>query len=106
MAAVESRELVGAAHSPRITQMRRGREPHDEREQKAEQNLEDARTIAEGSTASAVALDAGRRFTESCERPRRPGAAMLIRTYLMLARNRMLGGARQFQRTLACRLVA
>jgi len=65
MAAVESRELVGAAHSPRITQMRRGREPHDEREQKAEQHLEDARTIAEGSTASAVALDAGRRFTES-----------------------------------------
>src|SRR5574338_205805 len=68
MAAVESRELVGAAHSVRMTQMRRGCEPHTEREQKAEQHLEDARTIAEGSTASAFALDAGRRFTESCER--------------------------------------
>jgi len=32
--------------------------------------------------------------------PEATGAAMLIRTYLMLARNRMLGGARQFQRTL------
>ena len=43
MAAVESRELVGAAHSFRITQVRRGREPHNEREQKAEQHLETAR---------------------------------------------------------------
>ena len=70
MAAVESRELVGAAHSFRITQVRRGREPHNEREQKAEQHLE-GRVDQLMMTLRQVhfALDAGRRFTEeSCER--------------------------------------
>ena len=68
MAAVESRELVGAAHSLRTTQMRRGHEPQPEREQKAEQHLEDAWIIQILRRQVRVALDEGRRFTESCER--------------------------------------
>ena len=66
MAAVESRELVGAAHSHRISQMRRGHESQREREQKAEQHLEDARIIQIRRRQVRVALDEGRRFTESC----------------------------------------
>jgi hypothetical protein len=68
MAAVESRELVGAAHSNRISQMRRDHESQREREQKAEQHLEDAWIIQILRRQVRVALDKGRRFTESCER--------------------------------------
>ena len=42
MAAVESRELVGAANSFAPPKCAEARGPHSEREQKAEQHLEDA----------------------------------------------------------------
>ena len=41
MAAAESRELVGAAHSHRTPKCAETSVSHDEREQKAEQQLED-----------------------------------------------------------------
>ena len=80
MAAVESRELVGAAHSLRTTQMRRGHEPQPEREQKAEQHLEDAQTIQSLRRQVRVALDAGRRITEAAKehiRMRAPRASSI-----------------------------
>jgi hypothetical protein len=40
MAAVESRELVGAVHSNRTPKCAETNASHDEREQKAEQQLE------------------------------------------------------------------
>lgn len=53
MAAVESRELVGAAYSFAPPKCAEARGPHSEREQKAEQHLEDARAFRIPSTASA-----------------------------------------------------
>jgi hypothetical protein len=41
MAAVESRKLVGAAHSNRTPKCAEAAGPHTEREQKAEQQLDD-----------------------------------------------------------------
>ena len=67
MAAVESRELVGAADSFAPPKCAEAYGPHTEREQKAEQQLEDARTFDFFLRQVHVALDAGRRFTESCK---------------------------------------
>lgn len=67
MAAVESRELVGAAYSFAPPKCAEACGPHSEREQKAEQHLEDARTFEFFLRQVQLALDAGRRFTESCK---------------------------------------
>jgi hypothetical protein len=67
MAAVESRELVGAAYSFALPKCAEAREPHSEREQKAEQHLENARRFEFLLRQVHLALDAGRRFTESCK---------------------------------------
>ena len=68
MAAVESRQLVGAASSFAPPKCAEARWPHVEREQKAEQHLEDASTFECILRQVYLALDAGRRFTEGCER--------------------------------------
>jgi hypothetical protein len=67
MAAVESRELVSAVRSFADPNASRPTCLREEREQKAEQQLEHRGTIAKHQRQVHTTLDAGRRFTESCE---------------------------------------
>jgi hypothetical protein len=67
MAAVESRELVSAVRSFADPNASRPTCLREEREQKAEQQLEHRGTIAKHQRQVHTTLDAGRRFTESCK---------------------------------------
>jgi C4-dicarboxylate-specific signal transduction histidine kinase len=69
--------------------MRRGREPHDEREQKAEQQLEDVRTIADRQRQVHSHLTRGA-ASQKAASASPDGLAMLIEQNRMLARSRML----------------
>jgi hypothetical protein len=69
MAAGESRELVSAVRSIASPNCAEAEMPHAEREQKAEQPLEEHATMNDSLYDKCTfVLDAGRRFTETCER--------------------------------------
>src|SRR5215208_4061637 len=101
MAAGESRELVGAARPFAPPQCADALGRHDERGQKAEQQLEHRRGQSNRRLRQVpVALDAASRFTESCKRP--PRRAGHHRPVLVLARREsaMIGALVSFNATL------